>query len=638
MRILIVEDDEVTAKALTTVLSNQNYVVEAVRDGQAGRELAEAFTYDIILLDVILPKLDGVSLCRTLRRSGHQMPILLLTGRDSTQDKAAGLDAGADDYLVKPFEPEELVARVRALLRRGSSTSQPVLEWGSLRLDPTSCEVTNEMHPLQLTPKEYSLLELLMRNSRRVFSCAAILEHLWPYEETPGEEAVRTHIKGLRQKLKAAGGAADVIETVYGIGYRLKPLEATTKALGADWVPALSKRCSDAIKPAPTPDGDQTRQQTLMALAGVWERFKGRISEQVEVLEQALAALLKQTLDLELRLKAEQEAHTLAGSLGTFGFTQGSRLARQIEHLLGAGKSQGKIEVRELRRLVETLRGEIERNPDTSVSAPLTGNESRPLLLVIDSDRQLARQLVREADTVGIRAEVATSLSAARSAIAQLNPDVVLLDLSVAKTTEDGLTLLAQLRKRTPPVPVLVFTARDSLTDRLEVARAGGHTFLQKPVPPNQVLETVTQVLQRAKKGAETVVMVVDDAPQILATLRKLLEPWGLAVTTLDDPRRFWETLVSSDPDLLILDIKMPHLSGVELCQVVRNDSRFRFLPILILTGQTDATTINQVFAMGADDFVSKPIVGPELVTRIINRLERIKLLRSVGVSKGVDK
>lgn len=125
--------------------------------------------------------------------------------------------------------------------------------------------------------------------------------------------------------------------------------------------------------------------------------------------------------------------------------------------------------------------------------------------------------------------------------------------------------------------------------------------------------------------------MVVDDDPQILATLRTLLEPWGLKVITLDDPRRFWEKLAASSPELLILDIKMPHLSGVELCQVVRNDSRWGGLPVLFLTAHTDADTVNQVFSVGADDFVSKPIVGPELVTRIINRLDRIKLLSTLA-------
>ena len=612
MRILVVDDDEFMAKALTEVLSSQHYAVEVAKDGQAGWELVEAFAYDLILLDVMLPKLDGISLCRRLRSQGYQMPILLLTGRDSSHEKAIGLDAGADDYLVKPFDQEELVARVRALLRRGGSTSLPILEWGSLQLDPSSCGVTYGTQHLQLTPKEYSLLELFLRNTRRVFSCSAILDHIWSFDKTPGEEAVRTQIKGLRQKLKAAGAPADLIETVYGIGYRLKPHDAI----------ALPQTAPET--------GKQTAQQTLSALAGVWDRFKQRVSDQVEVIEHAATDALKNTLEQELRALAEQEAHTLAGSLGTFGFSEGSHLARKIEHLLQDGKSAGTKEAKELGKLVGALREQIERSPQ-GLSEPVTDKDERPKLLVIDSDRQLARELVIEAETQGIRAEVATNLDEARDRIDRHHPNVVLLDPSVAKTTEEGLTLLAQLSKQTPSVPVLVFTAHDSLSDRVEVARLGGCAFLQKPVPANQVLEAVAQVLQRADTGAEAVVMVVDDDPQILATLRTLLEPWGLKVITLDDPRRFWEKLEASSPDLLILDIKMPHLSGVELCQVVRNDSRWGGLPVLFLTAHTDADTVSQVFSVGADDFVSKPIVGPELVTRIINRLDRIKLLSTLA-------
>lgn len=205
MRILVVEDDELVAEALQTLLVDLNYAVELATDGQTAAELVEAFEYDLILSDVMLPRLDGVGLCQQLRSQGYQIPILLLTGKDSSHDRAIGLDAGADDYVVKPFDPEELAARVRALLRRGEAIKPPILKWENLQLDPRACEVKYQDVLLKLTPKEYALVELLMRNTRRVFSCGMILEHVWTYEDTPGEEAVRTHIKGLRQKLKNRG-------------------------------------------------------------------------------------------------------------------------------------------------------------------------------------------------------------------------------------------------------------------------------------------------------------------------------------------------------------------------------------------------------------------------------------------------
>lgn len=222
MKILLVEDDDQIAAALAEALTKQHYAVDTAADGQAGWEMVEVFTYDLLLLDVMLPKLDGISLCQWLRSSGYSMPILLLTAKDTSTDKVIGLDAGADDYVVKPFELQELLARIRALLRRGSPSAPPILEWGGLHLNPNTYEVTYGEHPLNLTPKEYALMELFLRNSRRVFSRGDILEHLWSSEDLPFESAVKTHIKGIRQKLKSVGAPADLIETVYGIGYRLK--------------------------------------------------------------------------------------------------------------------------------------------------------------------------------------------------------------------------------------------------------------------------------------------------------------------------------------------------------------------------------------------------------------------------------
>ena len=138
MRILLIEDDEVVAEMLTTALTGQHYVVDVVTDGQAGWECVDGFDYDLILMDVMLPKLDGISLCRRLRSQGDQTPVLLLTAQDTGANKVMGLDAGADDYVTKPFDMQELLARIRALLRREGSTLLPILEWENLQLDPSS--------------------------------------------------------------------------------------------------------------------------------------------------------------------------------------------------------------------------------------------------------------------------------------------------------------------------------------------------------------------------------------------------------------------------------------------------------------------------------------------------------------------
>jgi len=223
MKILLVEDDERIARALAEALSDQNYAVDIAIDGEEGWAYVEAYQYSLILLDWMLPKLDGIHFCQRLRQHGLHTPVLLLTAKDTSTDKVIGLDAGADDYVVKPFDLQELMARIRALLRRGNSTLPPVLEWGKLRLDPGTTEVVYGNQPLHLTPKEYQLIELFLRQSRRILNRSTILEQLWTSEEPPGEETVKVHIRSLRQKL-AAAGATDFIETVYGLGYRLKQL------------------------------------------------------------------------------------------------------------------------------------------------------------------------------------------------------------------------------------------------------------------------------------------------------------------------------------------------------------------------------------------------------------------------------
>ena len=230
MRILIVEDDVQLSEVLAEALSRRQYVVEVARDGDAAWNLVEAMSYDLIVLDVTLPKINGIQFCQRLRQMGNgdqrlsknTVPILMLTARDTVADKIIGLDAGADDYVTKPFNLEELMARVRALLRRGSSNSDIALSWKNLQLNPSTHEATYNEKLLCLTPKEYALLELLVKSGRRLLSRSHIIEQIWSFDSSPVEETVTSHMRGLRHKLKALGAPEDFIETVHGLGYRLK--------------------------------------------------------------------------------------------------------------------------------------------------------------------------------------------------------------------------------------------------------------------------------------------------------------------------------------------------------------------------------------------------------------------------------
>ncbi|NHC36867.1 response regulator [Scytonema millei] len=651
MKILLVEDDETIVQLLQPTLASQRYLVELATDGQAGWELVDSFEYDLILLDVMLPKLDGINFCKKLRAKGDRTPVLLLTAQDSSTDKVRGLDAGADDYALKPFDIEELLARIRALLRRSSGTPSPVLEWGCLRLDPSSCEVTYDGKLLHLTAKEYGILELLLRNTHRIFSQSALLDRVWTFDEPPTENTVRAHIKSLRQKIKKAG-ALDPIETVYGLGYRLKAEERELGVVGAGLSKDLRLTSVDLCsKPARTAESGSrgagepqpstinyqpsTQSQIPVELIPLWERHREKYIERIGVIEQAIASAKQKCLDPQIQSQAAKEAHTLIGSLGSFGLIAASELCRQIERELSDETQVTQERIGHLSTFVAALRQNLNaveevksQKSEVKTQIPLpTTNYQLPTtkLLVVDSDRQMTQALTTEATTAGMEVVVARDLSEAQLAIASTKPDAVLLDLYFCQNREHGLQFLSTLANAQPPIPTVVLTAPQSFADRVEAARLGARSFLQKPVPPAQAIAAIAQALQTSTTP-EAKLMLVDDDPQLLERLQVLLEPWGFRLTLLADPQQFWHYLENFRPDLLILDIEMPQLSGIDLCQVVRNDPQWSELPIIFLSARTDAETIHRVFIIGADDYVNKPVIGPELVARVLNRLERSKI------------
>lgn len=221
VRILIVEDDERIAAPVADDLRRQRHTVDVAPDGPSGLAYARTGVYDVILLDVMLPEISGIEVCRQLRRERADAMILMLTARDTTEDKVAGLDAGADDYLIKPFDLAELGARLRALGRRQFARRDAVLRSGALSLDPTELRVRCGERPVALTPTEFALLETLMREPLRVFSRTMLFEKVASLDRSAADESIKTHVANLRRKIRAGGCAYDPIETLYGNGYRL---------------------------------------------------------------------------------------------------------------------------------------------------------------------------------------------------------------------------------------------------------------------------------------------------------------------------------------------------------------------------------------------------------------------------------
>ncbi|PZU96131.1 MAG: protein RcaC [Pseudanabaena sp.] len=503
MKILLVEDDLHSAAILLQLLAESHYTIDAVADAKMAWQYVETYDYDLIILDVMLPDSDGIGLCAKLRNEGYTIPVLLLTAKDSTSDRVMGLEAGADDYVVKPYNFQELVARIRALLRRyheGDTLIQEFM-WEGLRLDLRTNTVTYKQQPLRLTQKEYGLLEIFLRHPQQIFSRSALIDQVWSAGEFPSDEAVTTHIKGLRQKLKVAGLPSDPIETLYGLGYRLKALpvsvQLTSKPLAIAPFPEETV-VAENISPL-----DKARLQEVIAIMS--KKLIASLPEQIAMFRQIAIALEQDKLGADLRYEGYIQAHRLIGSLGSLGFPKGSAIARQIEEML---------------------------------------HSDFPL---ISSNADLLGQLIAELEKI------------------TLKPSVTMVS---------------------------------GLSDRV----------------------------MAVGKGDRGKVMIVDDDPNILEILRRSLENLDIEVITLQNPLQFWQVLESTAPDLLILDLIMPECSGLDLCRAVRTSSLWHDLKIVFLSAHSDRETIRQLFIAGADDYLSKPVTESDLYTRILSRLERIRL------------
>ena len=221
MRALVVEDEVKMAALIRRGLVEEGYAADVARTGEEALWMARATPYDAIVLDVMLPGRNGLEVCRSLRESGVWSPILMLTARDGVEDKVSGLDSGADDYLSKPFSFAELLARLRALTRRGPSERPAVLEVGTLRLDPATRQAWRGEAEVDLSTKEFALLETFMRNPGHVLTRLDLLEHVWDYGYENRSNVVDVYVRYLRAKIDRPFGA-DSIETVRGVGYRLR--------------------------------------------------------------------------------------------------------------------------------------------------------------------------------------------------------------------------------------------------------------------------------------------------------------------------------------------------------------------------------------------------------------------------------
>lgn len=644
MRILLIEDDERLSLILVNILGKQNYLIDVVKNSEEALQFLDTFSYDLLLVDIVLPGLDGITFCQQLRCRGVNLPLLLLTARDETTDKVKGLDAGADDYLVKPFSLDELCARIRALLRRRNAPILSEIKWGNLCLILHSNTVTYRDVLLQLTAKEYALLELFIRYPRRVFTPDQLIERVWCFEYPPTESTIRSHIRGLRNKLKAAGGSASLIETVYGTGYRLNQIEEipevgekVSRFVGAGLSvgkPALKISKTQGKSALKTRKSDKIKDkesETLAGLAKSWRQFRLSIFEDIDFLKSAIANR-EALATTSLLPQAMTTAHNLVGLLGSLSLAQPAQICREIEKLLLEKNQLNPEEIFQVSNLIETLRQMLEKSESNGgyyhegASPQIT--RSHPLALIIDCNQELTQQLRQLGNNWGIQIESAPSLSEGRQQIENLYPDLIILDID--PNPEDSLKLLNQLNYRHPPIPAIVLTTRGEFCDRVAASKAEAVAFIRTPFSPEEVLVISKQVLQKSSSLSDKILVVYED-PNFLSLLQTNLNSQNLQITTLSNPQQFWDTLETTVPDLLILDLEMPHLNGIDLCKVVRNDPHWYELPILFISPDIDRNILERIVAVGADDFIVKSELNLELHPRIFSHLHRVQRLKKIA-------
>lgn len=574
MKIVLIEDDEILVNLIISPLKKANYVVEVAQDGNEGLSCIRSTKADLWIIDLELPGVNGIYLCQKLRQAGCMAPILILTARSSGLDVLAGFNAGADDYLKKPFQISELLARVKALLRRPPVLQKPVLEWGVLTLNVETAEVTYAGKIVSLRPKEFNLLSILMRNGSRVLSYDQLIKELYKTDDTPNKESLKAHIKGLRRAIQKVDGQVDLIQGIRGLGVRLNPSYETVD----------SQQAID-------------NQDLLPELEAAWPTIQPNILTHIQVIKTALQnAKENHSSDLYFK-QAQRPAHKLAGSLGTMGFFEASQLAKIIEEALMLPS----VPLDDVIHKVDLLQLELTNRS----SANMRSQEPLSLLLFGFSP-SFSERIESQGTADRIKLKQVNTLVQLKRTLEESKPDVVVLDV----LDKDILNKVSKLLKRSG-IPFIANIGEDTLASRIQARKMGATGCVNHPVEPDLLLQTVHHVVLKDKKD-QLKILAIDQESECLQMLDSVLSQY-CRFYSLEDPRTFWPMIHNLKPDLLFLDMALTTLPARDICQAIRTDVRLNAIPVILMSISPQEHSSAQLWEMGASGCLSKPIQPQEI-------------------------
>ncbi len=392
MKILLVEDDRRLGKLIQDYLMPESELIDVINTGSEIRDKLAVNDYDVMILDVMLPKKNGIDICRELRAEKVDIAILFITALNNQNDKIKAFESGADDYLIKPFDFQELLLRVKALVRRENKSKIVSLQWGDLVMIPTEKKVYFLTEPLTLTPTEFKILQIFLQYPQQVFNTDNIIDKLWDLDNIPTSNTLRSHIKSLRRKFEEVGLGKDFIETVYGMGYKLKDQNNLSPIFGLS---ANSEDSSTHNKNISRQTGDKKVELEVLS-EEIWSENRHSIYKECHNLWEYI-----QEENQEINTdEAIRIAHNLAGFLGSVGFDNGSKIAKKIELLLRENSDHLTDEkiINQISSLIDDLQTdlfpegipiseEIESEQDIEL-------EEKVDILVIDEDQNLANNLI----------------------------------------------------------------------------------------------------------------------------------------------------------------------------------------------------------------------------------------------------